>query len=116
MAKTKKVILYGGSLFIAGLYTSLSATPGLEIQRLEAKEGNDLDRVRACAPDVIVVELGAASKNLTFALLKKFPGVTLIGLDPESDRLLVLSIQQHTALAAADLVKVIQASGLPGED
>jgi trans-aconitate methyltransferase len=75
---------------------------------VEACEDNNLDRVRAGAPDVIIVDMGIASRNLTLTLLQKFPGVTLIGLDPESDRLLVLSVQHQTALAAADLVKVIQ--------
>jgi hypothetical protein len=116
MPKTKKVILYGGSLFIAGLDASLSAIPGLDIQRVEAYAGNDLEQVRAYEPDVIVVELGVASKNMTLTLLQRFPGVTLIGLDPESDRLLVLSVQHQTALAAADLVKVIQAPHPPEED
>jgi DNA-binding NarL/FixJ family response regulator len=105
----KKVILYGGSLFIAGLDASLSTVPGLEIQRVEAHAGNDLELVRAGTPDVIIVDLGVASKTLTLALLQKFPGVTMIGLDPESDQLLILSVQQQKAQAAADLVKVIQA-------
>jgi hypothetical protein len=108
MPKNKKVILYGGSLFIAGLDASLSAIHGLDIQRVEALAGNELELVRAGTPDVIIVDLGVASKNLTLALLQKFPGVTLIGLDPESDQLLILSVQQQKALATADLVKVIQ--------
>jgi DNA-binding NarL/FixJ family response regulator len=109
MPEKKKVILYGSSLFIAGLDASLSDIPGLEIQRVEARLGNDLELVRAGTPDVIIVDLGVASKNLTLALLQKFPGVTMIGLDPESDQLLILSVQQQKAQAAADLVKVIQA-------
>ena len=116
MPKTKKIILYGSSLFIAGLDASLSAIPGLDIQRVEAKAGDDLEHVRAVAPEVIIVEMGIASKNLTFTLLQKFQGVTLIGLNPESDHLLVVSVQQQTALAAADLVKVIQDPHLPGEE
>jgi hypothetical protein len=113
MQDTHKIVLYGGSLFIAGLDASLSSIPGLEIERVEADAGNDMERVRAAKPDVIIVELGIASCNLTLTLMTKFPGVTLIALDPESDRLLTLSVQEHTAWAVADLVKLIQVAHSP---
>ena len=116
MPTSKKVLLYGSSLFIAGLNASLSTIPGLKIRRFEAHETNYVERVRTEKPDVIIVELVNASYNLTLSLLQKFPGVTLIGLDLESDQLLVLSVQEQRALAAADLVKVIQASQSPGKD
>lgn len=116
MPKSTKVILYGSSLFIAGLNASLSTIPGLEIERVEVHEGNDLERVRAAKPEVIVLEMGVTSKNLSLSLLQKFPGVRLIGLNLESDMLMILSVQEQKALAAEDLVKVIKVSQSPGLD
>jgi hypothetical protein len=109
MQKKQKILLYGGSLFIAGLNASLMAIPDLEIERVEAQAGNDMEWLRAARPDVIIVELGIASSNLTLTLITKFPGVTLLALNPESDRLLILSVQEQSVMAAADLVKVIHA-------
>lgn len=110
MPGMKKVVLHGGSLFIAGLQASLSTIPGLEIQHVESHEEKDL--IQACqeAPDVIIVETGFASGNLTLTLLQIFPQSTLIALDPDSERMLILSVKQQIVLAAADLEKVIQAS------
>lgn len=108
MSQTKKVILYGGSLFINGLSISLSAIPNLEVKRMEAQIDDDLEWVRTEAPDVIIAELGIATGTMAPILIKKYPGVTLIGLDTECNRLLVFSIKQQIALAANDLVKVIQ--------
>src|SRR3990172_3862922 len=107
MMQTKKVVLYGSSLFIVGLEASLAAVPGLGNQRVDVQRDDSLDRVRAAAPEVIVVELGAAPGDQAFTLLKEFPGVVLIGLDLESDQLLVLSAHQQPSQAAADLVEVI---------
>jgi len=107
MMQTKKVVLYGSSLFIVGLEASLADVPRLDIQRLEAQRDDSLARLRAAAPDVIIVDLGASPGDQAFALLKEFPGVVLISLDLESDRLLVLSVHQQASLAVADLVEVI---------
>ena len=75
---------------------------------MEAQTDDDLEWVRTEAPEVIIAELGIATGTMAPILMNKFPGVTLIGLDTESNRLLVFSIKQQTALAANDLVKVIQ--------
>jgi hypothetical protein len=108
--QNKKVVLCGGSLFIAGLDASLSAIPGLEIQCVNVHEEKDLEKLYSDGPNVIIVEMGLASGNLTLKLMREYPHVTLIALDPESESLLILSVRHHIVLAAADLEKVIQAS------
>jgi hypothetical protein len=39
--------------------------------------------------------------------MQEHPGLWLIGLDPNSDTVHVLSSQQHTVLTAGDLVQVV---------
>jgi DNA-binding NarL/FixJ family response regulator len=116
MVQKKKVVLYGSSLFITGLETSLKVVPDLEIQRMEVRNQDSLDRLRTEAPDVIIIELGIAAGDQTINLLKAFPGVALIGLDPESNRLMVLSMQQESAMTTADLVQVIQRQPIHPKD
>jgi DNA-binding NarL/FixJ family response regulator len=116
MLQKKKVVLYGSSIFIAGLEASLKAVSGLEIQRVELQRDDSLDRLLTEAPDVIVIELGISSGDQAFSLLKAFPGVALIGLDTESNRLLVLSMQQESAMTTADLVQVIQRQPIQPQD
>ena len=50
--------------------------------------------------------------DFAISLLHEQPGKLLIGVDPNSNELLVLSSQQKRAVAVADLLKVIQKEGL----
>ncbi len=108
MMQTKKVLLCGSSLFITGLQASLDAVAGLDLRRVQAQP--DLLQKRLCeeAPDVLILELGTLPGDFSLTLLKEFPHLTLLGLDPESDRLLVLSGQSRRALTADDLLQVIE--------
>jgi hypothetical protein len=49
-----------------------------------------------------------ADAGLDIAILRERPGLLLIGVDPSSDELLVLSSRPHQALSVADLVEVMQ--------
>jgi len=55
--------------------------------------------------------------NLHFpsSILQEHPGLPLIGLDLNSNKVLVLSGQEYTVLAANDLAQVIQALSHPCE-
>ena len=108
MTQTKKVLLCGKSLFIASLQTSLEAVTDLRLTRLDARTDSLWNRLREEAPDVLILELGTLPGDLGLTLLKEFPHLMLIGLDSESERLLVLSVQEQTPLAVADLVRVIR--------
>ncbi len=108
MAQTKKVLLCGNSLFIAGLQTSLESVSDLQLTRLDARTDWLWKRLREEVPDVLILELGTMPGDQSLTLLKEFPRLMLIGLDPESDHLLVLSVQEQTPLAVADLVRVIR--------
>ncbi len=103
-----KVILYGNSLFIAGLQSSLEGVPGLELLRVDPQPDLLQERICASRPDVLILESDAIAQKLSRLLLKELPHLTLIALDPESDRLLVLSVQRESPLAAADLVRLIR--------
>ena len=51
------------------------------------------------------------------ALLRERPGLMLIGVDPDSDRLLLLSGHAEQVLSVADLVQVIhQRQSIRGAD
>jgi len=108
MAHPQKVLLYGGSLFIECLQASLEPVSELELERVEARLDLLRKRLDEDLPSVLILELGAAPGDFGLALLKEFPHLTLIGVDLESDNLMVLSIQQEAPLAVADLVRVIR--------
>jgi DNA-binding NarL/FixJ family response regulator len=116
MGERRTVVLYGNSLLMAGLEVSLRDQPGLDVVRIDATLSNAAQRLSALQPDVVIFDLAAPNSpfsNLHFpsSILHEHPGIALIGLDLNSNKVLVLSGQQHTVLAANDLAQVIQALG-----
>ena len=113
MEEQHVVVLYGNSLFMAGVEASLRGQPGLDVVRIDATFPNPVQRLDALRPDVIIFDLTTSNSpfsNLDFpsSILQEHPGLSLIGLDLNSNQVLVLSGQQHTVLAADDLAQVIQ--------
>jgi hypothetical protein len=103
-----RVLLYGQSLFIAGLQASLEAVSGLVLKDVEAQSDHLQEHMAAWKPDVLIFELDNLSQIPSLVVLKDYPGLLLIGMDTECNHLLVLSNQQQQALSTTDLVKVIQ--------
>lgn len=113
MEEQHVVMLLGNSLFVAGVEASLRGHPGLEVVRIDTTFPNAVQRLDALRPDVIIFDLTAPNSpfsNLYFpsSILQEHPGLSLIGLDLNSNKVLVLSGQQYTVLAASDLAQVIQ--------
>jgi hypothetical protein len=108
MTHIKKVLLYGNSLFITGLQSSLETEAGLEVRRVKARTGLLRKQLRAAPPDTLILELGSLPGDFCLDLLKEFPRLKLIGLDTESNRLLDISVQQEAPLAAAELARLIR--------
>jgi hypothetical protein len=102
-----RVAVYGRSLYMAGIATSLNANPALEVVRIDPNSpaaGPALDEL---APAVIAFDLVESPSDLALKLLRDRPGLLLIGVDPSSDHFLVLSGQQTRAEATTDLVHLI---------
>jgi hypothetical protein len=106
MEKRRRVILYGKSVIVSSVGASLRDVPGLEIIPLAPPlpEGKELE---ALAPDAIIFDLDAAHPDAALSLLRQRPGLVLVGVDPASDKLIVVTAHQRRAVAAADLLEVI---------
>ena len=108
MTRTKKVLLCGSSLYIAGLQSSLEMVTGLEVRRVEGRIDLLREQLRTESPEALILELGSLPGDFCLDLLSEFPHLMLIGLDTQSNRLLEISVQQEAPLAAADLVSLIR--------
>jgi hypothetical protein len=108
MAASPCVVLYGNSVFLAGIRADLEGRTELKLLKIEPDCPDAADRIRACRPTAILFDLCATQPDFAIALLREQPGPLLIGVDPSSDELLVLSSHPAQALSVADLVKVIQ--------
>jgi hypothetical protein len=105
----RRVLLYGKSLILGTVGISLQQFPHLEVIALSPPlpAAQELD---ALAPDVIIFDVEAAHPESALSLLEACPGLLLIGIDPASDRLLMVSGQQTHALTMQDLVQAIDSS------
>jgi DNA-binding NarL/FixJ family response regulator len=104
----RKVVLYGNSLFLAGVEASLTDRTGLEVSRLEANLPDALERLDALGPDVVILDMAESNAEFALKILKEHPGLPLIGLDlSKNNQVLVLSGQKREAFTAHDLTTVI---------
>ena len=108
MEKRKKVVVYGSSLFMAGILTSLKADPILEVICVSPDSPiarHSLDKNSLAA---IIFDMTDPSLKLDAAVVHNRPGLLLIGVDPNNDEILVLSSRPVQAHNMAELVKVIE--------
>ena len=111
MEARTRVVVYGSSLHLAGIAASLKAEPGLEVVCVDPRVPGARQTVRALKPAVIAFDVSGPKPDLDVILMCRRRGLLLIGADPNSDELLVLSRHCPQALNTADLVTVIQQRG-----
>lgn len=106
MEKQRRIILYGKSVIVGSVGAGLQDVPGLEIipVALPLRDAEDLG---ALAPDVIIFDLDAAHPDAALSMLRQQPELLLIGVDPASDKLVVVTARERRAAAVADLLEVI---------
>ncbi len=111
MVTSSRLVLYGNSVFLAGIRAQLEHISTLELITMEAAPADMAVWVRACRPQAVLFDLAMGYPDFVVELLHEQPSLLLIGVDPSSNELLVLSSQQERAMAMEDLLKVIQRKG-----
>ncbi len=119
MAEPQRVILYGGSLVLAGVQASLSVSPNLDIITLEELPADWVAILHELHPSAVIFDLDGVQPDFPLAILQQ-SNLLLIGIDAESAGTLVLSSHRSQALRAGDLVNLIcqkdsMQDGLKGE-
>jgi hypothetical protein len=93
---------------MASMEASLKGRPGLEVLRIDATLPDARRRLKELHPGVVIFDLTAAAAEGMLALLQAYPGLWLIGVDPNSHRVLALCGEHYPALTANDLAQVIR--------
>jgi hypothetical protein len=113
------LVLYGNSVFLAGIKAELERNrdQGLELLSVEAGCANVTHLLRERKPCAVLFDLGMDQPSFVIPMLREQPSLLLIGLDPSSDELLVLTSHPVQARALRDLVHLIlEASQLQGRN
>jgi hypothetical protein len=107
MTKRSKVVLFGNTLLIEGVYASLHTTGDLDIERVESDLPELAEHLQTVCPDVLVFDIVATQTDAMLAALRACPAARLIGLDPHHNTALELSSHVHATLSVNDLTQII---------
>jgi hypothetical protein len=111
MDAPRKVVLYGSSLFVAGVEACLCGQPGLVVTRIDPTLPDDIRRLPALRPDAIIFDYGdadvAAPPGIA-QLLRDIPDVLVIGLDLSSQAVTLLSGHQQVVTRVEDVADAIR--------
>jgi len=102
-----RLVFYGNSMFLAGIRAKLDHLTSLKLITVAADSPNAAAQVDSCNPLAVLFDLAADHPQFAVSLLHRHPGLLLIGVDPSSDELLILSCHPAVALNMSDLVEVI---------
>ena len=102
------LVLYGNSVFLAGIKAELQSRLALELITIEIGRPDVTELIRARKPRAVIFDMGTGPLDCVISLLRGQPGLLLIGVDPSSNEMLVLSGRPAQALSMSDLIEVIR--------
>jgi hypothetical protein len=106
--RVRRVVLYGNNLVMSAIAARLQEKPEFEISQIQRMMPENIEKLEASPPDVIVFDSAAGQPQFAIPLLNMHPQLVLVGVDLTSSKMLVLSGQKSRFLTAEDLVKVIE--------
>ncbi len=107
MAKDSCLVLYGNSVFLAGIKAELERCLEFELVTLEAGQPDVMNLIRLHKPRAVLFDMAMGQADFAVSLLRAQPDLLLIGVDPSRDELLILSSHPQQALSVSDLVDII---------
>ncbi len=116
MEKTRRVVLYGSDLVVSTVGANLWGRVEFQISQIDPLLPDALQRLEAARPDVVLFDLAGTQPEFTIAVLRKHPGLMLIGVDLRSDKMLVMSGEESRLLTTDDLVHMMITGKSHGQD
>jgi hypothetical protein len=121
MPPSRRIVLYGNSIALAGIALNCAKQTGLEIVTIDTGDPAAAQRLQELATDVVIFDLAESRADLTISLLRERAGLLLLGVDPSRNEMLVLSGHPERVLSTQDLLqvvnrKVVAQTGEPKEE
>ena len=99
----KHILVYGASLFLAGLLAHLQRLPDVEIDTCTTLTGlGDL-----CTYDVVLIDLNDARAADVLALLRARPDLRVVGVNANTSAVTVLAGQVYLAESVEEVTRTI---------
>ena len=107
MEKWLEVGVCGKSLMLAGIAASLQAQGKVRISWLESPLAEASPEIKLLAPHAVLFEMSGRWQTTVSDLLGKHPGLTLIGLEAESETITAFSATRQTVFSIEALTQII---------
>ena len=107
------VLLYGDSLFLAGIKAELARCADFELITLRAGATSLPELAGRQGRHTLLFDFAVTAPDFAMPALREHPDLRVIGVDPSSNKILVVTCQSTTAFSIADLVSVIRQQSLP---
>ena len=101
------LVLYGNSVFLAGIKAALSGDDALGPVMIEPGRPGIIAQIRELNPRAIIFDRTAPPPEFALRLLCERPNLLVIGVDACSDEILILSLRKEHVSSIADLVYAI---------
>jgi hypothetical protein len=87
---------------------SLRGCAGLEVLQLEVADFDPGPKSTTVSPHAVIVDLSVVQLDSLSVLLRKYPDLLLVGIDPASDEVMVLSSHPARAMSTDALLQIIE--------
>jgi hypothetical protein len=103
----RRVVLLGSDLVVSTVGENLRGLAGFQISQVDPLLPDALERLEGVRPDVVLFDLAGIPPDFTITLLRKHPGLLMIGIDLKTNKVLVMSGKESHLLTLEDLVRAI---------
>jgi hypothetical protein len=108
MAAPVRLVLYGNSVFLAGLRAALSRYSTLEMITIESGHPGAAASIQAFSPRAVIFDRSGAQPDFALGFLCDRPNLLLIGVDTSSDEIAILTLHNEHVSSVTELVNVIK--------
>jgi hypothetical protein len=108
MEHHRLILLYGDSLLMDAVEASLADRQEIDLVRVRSAILDFETRVKSLCPDLVIFDFDTIHSQFVIPLLRARPDVPLVGLDFNSNQVVVLSGQAYTARTAQELARLLQ--------
>lgn len=115
MKTNQRILLYGNSVILGSIGTSLRRCSQFEVTTLGTPLQNSqaFDTVK---PDIVLFDLEAPHTEEVFVLFKTHPALVLIGVSPGTNLVRVWNSQQLREMSMQDLFDLIESEAIGAPD
>jgi uncharacterized integral membrane protein len=109
MPTPRSVVIYGNTLALAGIAIALKRQPTWKVITLEIEEADLAQQLKAHSPDVIIFDQSQADAQTILACAEQRHDLLAIGIEANSDCMVLWSGHSNHVLTIQDLTQAIDA-------